>query len=195
MYAKGQGVEQDDAMAFKWIQKAAEQEIALPQYKYILGNMFYRGQGVKQNYAKALKWYRRAAEHSDKSIYDNVYETDFTQNDAKLIRKDRNKITVNRGDARAQNKLGVMYYKGQGTSQNFKKAAKWFRAAAEQGHVDAQYFLGLMYDHGQGVEKDFDEAHTWIRKAARQGHEAALIWTNKVSEQKEAQTQMNIENK
>jgi len=46
------------------------------------------------------------------------------------------------GHAVAQFSLGVMYRKGQGVSQNYKTAAKWFRLAAEQGDAAAQFNLG-----------------------------------------------------
>jgi len=42
------------------------------------------------------------------------------------------------GDAEAQNTLGSMYYKGLGVPQDFAKAMKWYRMAAEQGDDVAQ---------------------------------------------------------
>ena len=36
-------------------------------------------------------------------------------------------------------------------SQDFKKAVKWYKMAAEQGNDVAQYNLGNMYDYGNGV--------------------------------------------
>lgn len=36
------------------------------------------------------------------------------------------------GDAAAQNNLGLMYYQGRGTPQNYKQALNWFTKAAEQ---------------------------------------------------------------
>ena len=38
----------------------------------------------------------------------------------------------------AQFNLGAMYVEGSGVSQDDSEAARWFRRAAEQGHVDAQ---------------------------------------------------------
>ena len=55
------------------------------------------------------------------------------------------------GDAEAQHKLGRMYGKGQGLSQNYSEAVKWYRKAAEQGLPEAQRSLGFMYAKGQGV--------------------------------------------
>ena len=41
--------------------------------------------------------------------------------------------SANRGDARVQYALGVMYDNGHGVPQNHVEAAKWYRKAAEQG--------------------------------------------------------------
>ena len=38
------------------------------------------------------------------------------------------------GNANAQYKLGIMYFKGQGVSKDFVEAAKWYRKAAKQGN-------------------------------------------------------------
>ena len=54
-------------------------------------------------------------------------------------------------------------------SQSDKKAAVWFRKAADQGHAVAQYGLGNMYKEGRGVPKNIAKALSWFRKAAAQG--------------------------
>ncbi len=69
------------------------------------------------------------------------------------------------GDARAQNKLGLMYFNGQGVPQDHAEAAKWYRLAAEQGLAEAQYNLGVMHRVGQGVSQDYVQAHMWINLA------------------------------
>jgi hypothetical protein len=62
-----------------------------------------------------------------------------------------------------------MYDRGECVAQDFTKAAKWYRAAAEQGLAQAQHNLGVFYEHGQGVEQDFTKATKWYRAAAEQG--------------------------
>jgi TPR repeat protein len=42
-----------------------------------------------------------------------------------------------------------MNAKGQGVTQDYKEAAKWFRLGAEQGYADEQYNLGILYAKGQ----------------------------------------------
>jgi TPR repeat protein len=78
------------------------------------------------------------------------------------------------GDAKAQNKLGVMYDNGLGVPQDYLEALKWFRMAAEQGHADAQYRLGIMYEEGRGVMfSSRNKARKWYRLAAQQGYSLA----------------------
>ncbi len=77
------------------------------------------------------------------------------------------------GNAKAQNNLGNMYYKGRGVPQDYPEAVKWYRKAAEQGHAMAQYNLGKKYFKGEGVPQDYAEAVGWYRKAAEQGHASA----------------------
>lgn len=73
------------------------------------------------------------------------------------------------GDVAAQHNLAVMYAKGNGTKQNYKKAAEWYEKAAEQGFAEAQYNLAFMYDHGKGIKQNYKKAFFWYEKAAEQG--------------------------
>jgi TPR repeat protein len=73
---------------------------------------------------------------------------------------------ADRGNARAQTRLGTMLATGRGAPQNIIEAAHWFRRAAEQGNPDAQYLLGNCYDLGKGVPRDFVLAHKWFNLSA-----------------------------
>ena len=77
------------------------------------------------------------------------------------------------GNPEVQYEFGSLYLNSQGFLQDNKKAAKWFRLAAEQGHDKAQYNLGFMYDKGQGVQQDYKEAVKWWRLSAGQRVEQA----------------------
>ena len=50
---------------------------------------------------------------------------------------------------------------------------RWYRLAAEQGHVDAQFSLGMRYLEGRDVQVDLGEARKWLEAAAMQGHAEA----------------------
>ncbi|MCD7959462.1 MAG: sel1 repeat family protein [Ruminococcus sp.] len=75
--------------------------------------------------------------------------------------------------ANAQINLGVCYFCGHGVTQDYTKAVKWFRKAAEQGLAVAQNNLGWCYEHGEGVTQDYVKAKEWYRKAADQGNAKA----------------------
>lgn len=68
------------------------------------------------------------------------------------------RIFAERGDAKAQNNLGICYRDGIGVSQNYTEAARWFRLSAEQGYAEAQYNLGVSYQTGTGVPQIWSEA-------------------------------------
>lgn len=77
------------------------------------------------------------------------------------------------GDLTANYALGIIYGEGRNVTQDFVKAAKWYRLAAVQGHAGAQFSLGFMYGNGQGVPQNHAEAAKWYRAAAVQGHARA----------------------
>ena len=78
-----------------------------------------------------------------------------------------------RGIARAQTYLGSLYAAGSGVTQDYAKAAHWYRQAAEQGDAVAQVNLGVLYENGQGVARNDAAAAHWFRKAAKQGNAEA----------------------
>ena len=51
------------------------------------------------------------------------------------------RLAADRGDAAAEFTLGVLYEKGQGVRQDNAEAVKWYRKAAEQGHLEAKKSL------------------------------------------------------
>ena len=77
---------------------------------------------------------------------------------------------ANNGHALAQNHLAIIYYNGEGVTQNMGEAVKWFCKSAEQGVASAQYGLGFMYYNGYGVDRDRLEAAKWYLKAADQDY-------------------------
>lgn len=77
------------------------------------------------------------------------------------------------GDAVAQAKLGRLYCAGEGVTNDYSQAAKWFAKAAAQGNPDGQLGLGELHEAGRGVARDSSEALRLYRLAAEQGHPSA----------------------
>ena len=53
---------------------------------------------------------------------------------------------ADKSDPQIQNIIGHCFADGLACAKNTVEAVKWFRMAAEQGHVTAQYKLGLIYE-------------------------------------------------
>jgi uncharacterized protein len=75
-----------------------------------------------------------------------------------------------KGDARAQYNLGLMYDNGLGVPQDYAAALRWYRKSAEQGDAKAQNEVGWEYELGAQVRQDYAEALRWYRKSANQGN-------------------------
>jgi len=60
LYAEGKGVEQNDATAFLWFQRAAHQGVAAAQYN--VGATYATGAGIGKSDVDAARWFRRAAD-------------------------------------------------------------------------------------------------------------------------------------
>ena len=89
------------------------------------------------------------------------------QDDKEVVRLYR--LAAERGYAKAQSNLGLMYRNGQGVTQDDKEAVRWLRLAAAQGVAKAQYNLGVMYGQGRGVPQDYALAHMWWNIASAAG--------------------------
>src|SRR5690606_30962017 len=68
----------------------------------------------------------------------------------------------------AQYRLGRVHM-----GEDNEEAARWFKAAAEHGHVQSLNSLAALYEAGQGVPKNLAEAFRLRRKAAESGNAVA----------------------
>ena len=65
----------------------------------------------------------------------------------------------------AKIELGFLYLRGDGVTQDTKKAIDLFRESAEKGYVPAQIILGGLYYSDKEV-KDYNQAFKWYKLAA-----------------------------
>ena len=72
-------------------------------------------------------------------------------------------------DGDAEFSRALLYYRGQGVTQDYSEAARLLRQAADKGHAEAQATLGAAYQLGRGVPQDYAQAAAWYKKAAEQG--------------------------
>jgi len=107
----------------------------------------------------------------------------------------------------------LLYYRGQGVTQDYSEAARLLRQAADKGHAEAQASLGVMFELGKGVTQDYAQAAAWYTKAAAQGFPfaqnalgtllsegngvpkgdaEAARWFRRAAEQGDASAQLNL---
>jgi predicted helicase len=77
---------------------------------------------------------------------------------------------VANGNMISQYIIGIMYFNGQGVSQDKNKAFKYFSTAAEQGHNEAQLCLGMMSFNGEGTSKNNILAYKWFSIVSANGY-------------------------
>ena len=70
---------------------------------------------------------------------------------------------------------GAFLLDGKDVPKDYREAARWFRAAVEQGFPAAQNNLAFLYFTGEGVVQDYREAFKWMSRAAEQGYAQAQI--------------------
>lgn len=73
-------------------------------------------------------------------------------------------------DSAATYLLGEMYELGEGTTQNFNVALKFYKKSAQKGNTFAMCKMGNFYQFGQGVEKNDSLAFIEYQRAANAGN-------------------------
>jgi TPR repeat protein len=94
------------------------------------------------------------------------------------MRPDFNEIkhAARDGNMIAAFRLGQVYSSGTwGMPRDDKEAVKWFRMAAEGGHLESMLKIGLAYELGKGVAQDNKQASEWYWQVLRKkGNDAVL---------------------
>ncbi|HMD54765.1 MAG TPA: tetratricopeptide repeat protein, partial [Phycisphaerae bacterium] len=179
IYQNGLGVGQDYQQAFTWYQKAADAGNVAAMNN--LANLYANGLGVKQDSPKANEWWQKAAEAGD---VDAMYYTHSVSNSVRdalhngALGNPSQTFSICAqaaadGNVDAMNTLGVLYASGQGVTQDYQEALKWWNKAAMAGSGDAMFNVGMLYEHGLGVRQDYFKAHIWIEEAAPKGNQKA----------------------
>lgn len=141
--------------------------------QFRLGYYYAKGMLVGKDVNKAVKWLSLAHSNGNIEASNLLGEilVEYGANEQTNIMAMMYFTRAAKGGlAEGQLNLGIMYYSGKGTAQNYNKALDHFTAAAKQDHTTAQYYIGVMYALGHGVDKNHTKALTWYEMAASNGH-------------------------
>lgn len=121
MYAEGLGCQKDFMKSFEWHLKAAEQ--GLPWAQCAVGELYQYGRGVTEDRQKAFEWYQKAlsqsAGHSKAMFHLARWERDATKSLEWYTKG------AEAGSDECRLVLADKYFKGEGVTQNYKKADEW----------------------------------------------------------------------
>ena len=84
-----------------------------------------------------------------------------------------------KGDAKSQTNLGILYFNGKGVLKDYKRAVELFKMAGVQGEAEAQFILGKIYIEGDGVTRSFKSAKFWVSLAFENEFDGAeALWND-----------------
>ena len=136
LYARGLGVERDDAQALQWFFKAANQGSA--RALSLLGDMYSGGRGVQKDDEMAADFYSRSAQlfqlRGDPFAQVSLGVAYLT---GRGVQKDYNrafemfKSAADKGDQSAQYNLALMLQQGLGAPRDEKQAEEWYLRACK----------------------------------------------------------------
>lgn len=165
--AGGSGLPQNQEEAFRLFQMAAVRGCSVA-YREI-ADCYLHGKGVQPDPLEATKWLLKWAQ-KEKDNGHQLYNIGqlFEKGDGgiqdwiqaiKLYRR-----AARAGHSQAEEKLGECYYYGLGVPKNVKKAAIWYRKAADHEY-DGLYLLAQRYEKGEGIAADQKVAEELYRQA------------------------------
>ena len=155
-YRDGMGTAPDIQASLDCFKKAA---LAGNSYaKYAIGAIYDAGKHVKRDPAMAAKWY-----------------ADSIREDSAALRSQPSTPNAEKVDAESFNRLGILYYRGDGVPKDISKAVELFQKGAAEGSVGAMAFLGGLYEAGIGLPADITLALDWFGKAADKGDVGSMF--------------------
>lgn len=145
-------IEKNLKIAREWYTKAAEQEDASAQIE--LGNFYKYGKGIEKDLNKAKEWFTKAKERYIEAAEQGDAVSQIELGDYYLYgsfqkfgtgaERDLNKAkewytkAAEKGNTKAQLKLGAYYEGGEGGEKDLTKAVFWYKEAAKTGNKTAQ---------------------------------------------------------
>ena len=205
-YQAGDGVPKDPTQAFKWMQRAAQNETrgnVVSKARYQLGLMYETGSGVPPDVSKARKLFRDAtfADFVDPNASFRVgqmYEKgeDLPQDDYEAVARYYDALLVAGGEFKSEaiESLFRLYADNRGFSKanrvpvgdsDYEKRLRDIPALIKylRGMIDtpkAQFYVGEIYYHGKLAQKDIVESAAWLQLATKQGLGDARLLLDKL---------------
>ena len=148
-------------------------------------------EGSKEELKRLNVWVDKGHDWAYAMLGDKYFEGGYGLKQSYQKAAEALAVAAEKGHAPAQDKLGSMYFHGQGVTQSFLRSVEYHTQAAAQGYAEAQYALGLMWVKGQALGHKLETTSAssnekarvlWV-KAAAQGHKLAMKALHHLDEQ------------
>ncbi len=170
--------------AIKWLQIAARKGNASARTN--LGRIYKAGFPVPGDVVQSYKWLSLARNACDRvagkeldRLAEKMSKGQIARAEWRVLKEMENapaealqlseQVGNIAGTAKEMTAMGIRYQFGRGVPRDYRKAVKYYMAAATKGYAKAQHNLAYMYRKGFGVARDTKQAAKWYRKAAGQG--------------------------
>lgn len=168
-YEDGFGVEQNDAKAVEFLERALQADSGLGhKVKSTLAMHYFFGTGTIENKAKATQLFEEAANQGS-VVAMSFLGMCYSSGDG-VVQDQRKAVywlekAVNSGEDTSpavKRILGLSYLNGEGTAKNVVKAESLLREAADSGDFDALKVCALNYRNGEHFTRDFPKSDKYI---------------------------------
>lgn len=169
-YCEDNDFPNDDNLAMEWATKAYKNNN--PYSVYFLYNCYLNGTGTPMNEKYAIELLKESADMGFARAIEDIGNFYFA---GLHIEKDENKaikyfqqlsVDDNCSNETAYN-IGVIYWKGKGTSVNYQKAVEWFEYAVDTyDDWGSKIPLAIFHYDGTGYPKDELKGKSMMRQIA-----------------------------
>ncbi|MCD4663638.1 MAG: sel1 repeat family protein, partial [Bacteroidales bacterium] len=172
IYNNGEFVSTDFVKAAEYYKKAVEFNYYLAAVN--LGKLYTLGKGVEMNCDTAKKLFQLVYRSNDDDAINSlgqVYEYGSGCINLNYYKAaDCYKQAANSGNSSAMDNLGMLYYLGNGVSEDFEKAYEWIYKAAINGDSRGLYHIGAFHYNEIVENHDYDIAYECFELSASKGN-------------------------
>ena len=170
MYLNGYGVDRDESLGLKYIQKSSDQ--GFEKAESLMGYFLSEGVYMPQNKAKGIKLYQKAAEKGDDDALLNLgvayYLGESVEQDSDKAIEYLSKVNFVSKPIAARYLADV--YLSRGGKEDAQKALNYYRISAANGDLASFHYYGMIQYEGRVGEPNLDEAVKYLTYAASQSY-------------------------
>lgn len=178
-YLDGNGTEQDYIKAYNWFKQASSEEYSessgVFQTPISISKLITNCSNVMYMFIEVTE---RGVDSLDYNI-GSLYESGVQRDGEYIFNMDYASAAKyylaasDKGDSRADYRLGIMHEYGKHFGTNIATAVTYYDKASIQGNTDATYRLACLYANGYGVTQDLLKAFQLYTEAYSKGHKDA----------------------